>query len=105
MIVQGFTIENALTEGVLITSASNVTVARSRVIDNDACSATPNTKECKAAFNQQDDYGEAVHLMSATNSSIVGNFVKDNVGGILLTDELGPVSGNLVLRKTPCSTT
>ena len=43
-----------------------------------------------------DDCGEAVHLQSVTNSAVVGNVVKNNVGGILLTDEDGPTSGNLI---------
>lgn len=35
--------------------------------------------------------------MSATDSTVVGNRVTDNSGGILVTDELGPASGNSVM--------
>ena len=37
-----------------------------------------------------------MHLQSVTNSTVSGNSVQDNVGGILLTDEDGPTSGNTI---------
>jgi parallel beta-helix repeat protein len=46
--------------------------------------------------DQPDDCGEAVHLQSVSNSTVSGNLVQDNVGGILLTDEDGPTFGNTI---------
>ncbi len=37
-----------------------------------------------------------MHLQSVTNSVVSGNNVQNNVGGILLTDEDGPTSGNVI---------
>ena len=42
------------------------------------------------------DCGEAVHLQGTTNSQIVFNRVDHNIGGILVTDESGPTTGNLI---------
>ena len=44
-------------------------------------------------INQPDDCGEALHLQTVTGSTVSGNLVQDNVGGILLTDEDGPTAG------------
>lgn len=44
-----------------------------------------------------DDCGEGIHLRSVTNSVVQGNLVHNNIGGILLTDETGQNSGNLVV--------
>jgi parallel beta-helix repeat protein len=47
-------------------------------------------------INQPDDCGEALHLQTVTHSTVSGNLVQDNVGGILLTDEDGPTSDNTI---------
>jgi parallel beta-helix repeat protein len=40
---------------------------------------------------------EALHLMAVTDSTIKGNTVENNLdGGIYLTDEIGPTSGNTI---------
>jgi parallel beta-helix repeat protein len=39
-------------------------------------------------------------LRGVTNSVVQGNFVHDNIGGILLTDETGPNSNNLIANNT-----
>jgi hypothetical protein len=38
----------------------------------------------------------ALHLVAVTDSTVEGNYVAHNAGGILLTDEFGPTSGNVV---------
>jgi parallel beta-helix repeat protein len=50
--------------------------------------------------DQPDDCGEAIHLQSVTNSTVDGNLVQDNVGGILLTDEDGPTFGNTISNNS-----
>jgi parallel beta-helix repeat protein len=99
-VLSGFTIRNAGLEGIFVNQTSNITIENNTVIDNDAFG--PNAPEC---INQPDDCGEAVHLQTVTNSTVRGNLVRDNVGGILLTDEDGPtfgimISDNQVLNNT-----
>jgi hypothetical protein len=90
--LSGFTVKNAGLEGVFVNKTSNVTVANNVVIENDAYG--PNNPLC---VDQPDDCGEAIHLQTVTNSVVRGNLVQHNVGGILLTDEDGPTSGNLIV--------
>ena len=89
--VRGFTVENAGLEGIFAVQTSKLTIARNTVVHNDAYG--PFSPLC---VNQPDDCGEAVHLQSVTDSTVSGNLVQDNVGGILLTDEDGPTSGNTI---------
>jgi hypothetical protein len=93
--LRGFTIENAGREGVFADQTSGLTISDNVLLDNDAYG--PNSPQCPAA--DPDDCGEALHLQSVTNSVVSDNLVRNNVGGILLTDEDGPTSGNLITRN------
>jgi parallel beta-helix repeat protein len=90
--LRGLTIRNAGREGVFANQTSNLTIEGNVLLKNDAYG--PNSPQCPA--DDPDDCGEALHLQSVTNSVVHGNLVQDNVGGILLTDEDGPTTGNLV---------
>lgn len=90
-VLRGFTIQNATLEGILAIQTSNLTIANNTVINNDAGYYFPTPPPNCGGF---DDCGEAVHLMSVANSVVGGNLIQDNVGGILLTDELGPNHDN-----------
>lgn len=80
------TVENANQAGILATGPISGLVFDRNVVSNNAIGTIP----------QGVDY-EALHLMSATNSYILDNWVVDNAdGGIYLTDELGPNSHNIV---------
>jgi len=94
-VFSGFTIENAGLEGIFAVQTTDITIAGNRVVDNDTYG--PFNPLCA---DQPDDCGEAVHLQSVTNSTVSGNLVQDNVGGILLTDEDGPTSGNMISDNT-----
>lgn len=89
--VSGFTIEHAGLEGIFVVRTSNVTIEHNLVVANDAFG--PFHPLCA---DQPDDCGEAIHLQSVTSSLVRDNVVRDNVGGILLTDEDGPTSGNMI---------
>jgi parallel beta-helix repeat protein len=89
--VRGFTIQHAGLEGIFADNTSRITIAGNNVVQNDAYG--PFSPPC---INQPDDCGEAVHLQTVTNSVVSGNLVQNNIGGILLTDEEGPTSGNLI---------
>ncbi len=90
--LRGFTVKNAGREGVFAVQTSNLTIVGNTVVNNDLYG--PNSPQCPAT--DPDDCGEAIHLQSVTNSTVSSNIVKHNVGGILLTDEDGPTSGNLI---------
>jgi parallel beta-helix repeat protein len=91
----GFTVENAGLEGIFAVQTTDITIASNRVVNNDTYG--PFNPLCA---DQPDDCGEAVHLQSVTNSTVSGNLVQANVGGILLTDEDGPTSGNMISDNT-----
>ncbi|MGO9927503.1 MAG: nitrous oxide reductase family maturation protein NosD [Mycobacterium sp.] len=96
-LVRGFTVQHATFEGILAVSASKLTIEDNTVRDNDlGIKAAMPTGECAPAGAVPGDCGEALHLMSVTHSIVTGNTVKDNLGGILLTDELGPTADNTI---------
>ena len=96
-VIQGFTIQNALLEGILAMQTTNLSIRNNTLMNNDALWDPDNVPE---ACQKSDDCGEALHLMSVTHSVVDGNTVKNNVGGILLTDELGPTSWNTISNNT-----
>ena len=90
-LVSGFTIQHAGLEGIFAVQTSRVTIENNLVRENDTYG--PFNPAC---VDQPDDCGEAIHLQSVTNAIVRNNVVRDNVGGILLTDENGPTSGNMI---------
>jgi len=111
--VEGFKIENAKFEAILVGTApvapsstdgtavstgqpvSDVRIDRNTIVDNDAGFGT-TAGECFSTPQAPGDCGEAIHLVSVTDSVVSGNYVADNAGGILLTDEFGPTSHNVI---------
>ncbi|HVC44471.1 MAG TPA: hypothetical protein VND20_06595 [Candidatus Binataceae bacterium] len=120
--IAGCIAENAAREGILIENSDNSYIANNEVTGNDlamgltigtgspACPTftppgTGGAIQCcpDAAAggpgnfpNDNDDCGEGIHLRGVTNSVLQGNLVHNNIGGILLSDETGPNSNNLV---------
>lgn len=91
--VTSLVVENALQAGVLAQSTSHLSILRMTVRNNDQ--ATPS--DAATNFNDNPDY-EALHLIGVTDSLIAGNTVANNLdGGIYLTNETGPATGNRVL--------
>jgi nitrous oxidase accessory protein NosD len=97
--VSGFTVVNAIGEGILVSTTSDVTLRRNAVRNNDKGTNTTATPECAPQGEVPGDCGEGVHLMGVTDSRVLGNLVEGNVGGILVTDETGPSHGNLIARN------
>lgn len=111
--VEGFRIENSEFEGILVGTApvattstdgsavtsgapvTDVTIADNTLINNGTGFGT-GAGQCFSTQNAPGDCGETVHLVSVTNSLVAGNYIANNVGGILLTDEFGPTSGNII---------
>jgi nitrous oxidase accessory protein NosD len=101
-VVEGFTIENAPAEGILVLKTSHVAILHNELDHNDVGATTafqPLPAECAAQGNIPGDCGEALHFMGVANSRAVGNNVHDNVGGFLLTDEVGPTHHNLIANN------
>lgn len=104
--IQGLTVENATGEGILVglaqTAVSHVTVRGNTVKHNDrgnptgAVITTSSYPECNTVQGVPGDCGEGIHLANAFDSTVVGNTVTANSGGILLSDDTGPTHGNLV---------
>ena len=95
-VVDGFTVEHATGEGILVAGTSNVRIAHNTVKLNDAGVGTTDTFECMGQPPIPGDCGEGLHFVSVTWSSILHNVVENNVGGILITDEFGPSAHNVI---------
>lgn len=111
--VEGFKIERARFEGILVGTAPvapsstdgapatsgeavhDVTIADNVLIDNGTGFGT-DLGQCFSTPEAPGDCGETIHLVSTTDSIVEHNEVTDNVGGILLTDEFGPTAGDVV---------
>lgn len=94
--VEGFTVKNAIGEGILAALTSDVLIAHNVVRGNDKGFGTTVTLECTEQGNVPGDCGEGLHLLSVTHATVVHNLVEDNVGGILVTDEAGPSAYNTI---------
>ncbi|MGH3180854.1 MAG: right-handed parallel beta-helix repeat-containing protein [Streptosporangiaceae bacterium] len=107
--IQGLTVENAIGEGILVglvpAPVSHVTISGNTVKHNDrgnpagapiTNSSYPQCNANPATPTTPGDCGEGIHLANAFDSTVVGNTVVANSGGILLSDDTGPTYGNLV---------
>jgi parallel beta-helix repeat protein len=102
--IAGLTVKNALYEGVLLLSASDVTVRDNHIIDNDtigpifgsgpACNGQPAYET-----DESGDCGGGLHLMGTTNSIIEGNLFTGNADGILISDETRESHDNLLIHN------
>ena len=95
--ISGLDVQNAIGEGILVESTSNVTVRGNHLANNDKGFNTNVTQECAAQGEVPGDCGEALHLMSVVGAHVTGNTIENNIGGILITDELGPSHDNLIV--------
>jgi parallel beta-helix repeat protein len=105
--VAGFTIKNALNEGVLVVSASDITIRDNRIVDNDKnpgllFTGAPMGCPGQPAFETDEtgDCGGALHLIGTVDSIVSGNVMSDNADGILISDETGESHGNLLIHNT-----
>ena len=101
VVVTGFTVRNANFEGILITDSSYVTVWDNHVTGNDKSLTFSPDPHCPGlppylVAGQDFDCGEGIHLSGVTHSTIGSNLVEHNSGGILLSDDTGLTSDNLI---------
>jgi parallel beta-helix repeat protein len=107
--IAGFTVRNALYEGVLVVSASDVTVRDNIIKDNDLIPGVQFTGAHTGCPNQPGsgiyetdetgDCGGGIHLVGTANSIISGNLVTGNTDGILISDETAESHDNLVIHN------
>jgi hypothetical protein len=99
VLVSGFTVRNANYEGILVANASDITLLGNHIHNNNK-SLEPSAAMCPGIAlwetSEQMDCGEGIHLVATDHSSVLRNEVNDNSGGILISDETGPVSNNLI---------
>lgn len=102
VLISGFDIRSANFEGILIVNANDVNVVGNHVSDNNQALeiGTGNCPNIPAfETNEGDDCGEGIHLMGVAHSTIVRNEVDHNSGGILISDETGASSNDLISRN------
>lgn len=99
--ITGFTVKNANFEGILVLNASNVTLWANRVTGNDrALAISGSSISCPGIppyeTNEGEDCGEGIHLLGTDHSTVAGNDIDKNAGGILLSDDTGPTNANVI---------
>jgi hypothetical protein len=113
--VAGFTVKNALYEGILVVSASDVTIRDNHIVDNDKSSGlsftgaptgclSPDGKTFQPGSgiyenDESGDCGGALHLIGTEHSIVSGNVISNNADGILMSDETAENRDNLIIRN------
>ncbi len=107
--IAGFTVQNALYEGIMLVSASDVTIRDNTIKNNDAvpgavftgaltgCPDQPGSGTYET--DETGDCGGAVHLVGSVNSTLSGNYITGNADGVLISDETGESRDNLIIRN------
>ena len=99
--ISGFTVRNAMYEGILVLNASMVSVSNNTVVNNNtALSGGSCPKLDSFETNEQSDCGEGIHLMAVDHSVITNNTITGNSGGILNSDDTGPTHDNVISFNT-----
>jgi parallel beta-helix repeat protein len=94
-------VQHANNEGILVSNASDVTIANNHVTRNDLGLDTTNAVCPTVAppdthAGEDFDCGEGIHLSAVDHSTITSNLVDHNSGGILVSDDSGPTHDNLI---------
>jgi hypothetical protein len=109
VIIAGFTVQNALFEGVLVVSAADVTIRDNTIENNDttpglqftgaltACPGQPGNGIYET--DETGDCGGALHLVGTANSIVSGNLITGNADGVLISDETAESHDNLLIRN------
>jgi parallel beta-helix repeat protein len=108
--IAGFTVKNALFEGVLTVNAADVTIRDNIIANNDKSSGLEFTGATMGCPDQPGngiyendetgDCGGAIHLIGTVNSIVSGNIITGNADGLLISDETGESRNNLVTHNT-----
>lgn len=109
VVIRGFTVENAQFEGILLVSASDVTVNFNHIVNNDKSSGLQFTGALTGCPNQPGngiyendetgDCGGGLHLVGVANSTVSDNLISGNADGLLISDETAESRNNLVIHN------
>lgn len=107
--IAGLTVRNALYEGILVVSASDVIIRENSVLNNDQVPGVVFSGEPTGCPNQPGsgtyendetgDCGGGIHLVGTLDATLSGNFISGNADGVLLSDETGESRGNLLINN------
>ena len=107
VVVAGFTVENALYEGILAVSANRIAIRDNSVINNDKSpglnfTGQPTGCPGQPAYETDEtgDCGGAIHLIGVSDSSVSGNYITGNADGLLISDETAISKGNSVTNNS-----
>ena len=101
----GFTVTHAQGEGILAAGLgrelTGISITHSSVVHNDLGFGVPNSPyfQCAAQGTEPGDCGEGLHFIGVAYSTIKGNLIADNAGGVLLSDDTGPTHNILVANN------
>jgi Periplasmic copper-binding protein (NosD) len=106
--ISGFTVTNAQGEGILAAGLGAtiraVAITGNAVVHNDLGGGVPPKSpyfECAAEGSVPGDCGEGVHFAGGVAFSVIhGNYIANNSGGILLSDDVGPTHNNVISGNT-----
>jgi parallel beta-helix repeat protein len=102
--VSGFTIENALYEGILLLNTTGVTVLNNAIVNNDQMVVSTSGASCTGQpdyeTDESYDCGGGLHLLGAVSSNVSGNMVSGNADGIVITDETQAAQQNTITNNT-----
>ena len=106
--ITGFKVTNAQGEGILAAglgrTITGLNISGNAVVHNDLGGGVPPKSpyfQCAAQGAVPGDCGEGVHFAGGVAySTIRGNYIANNSGGILLSDDVGPTHNNLVADNT-----
>jgi hypothetical protein len=104
VIIAGFTVKNAMYEGLLVVNASDVTIRDNHILHNDLVPHTFGSgAACKGQppfeTDESGDCGGGLHFIAVSHSIASGNLLRDNADGILISDETGESFDNLLVRN------
>jgi parallel beta-helix repeat protein len=101
--VSGFTVENALYEGVLLLNTTAVKVLNNDIVNNDQQGPSTSGSSCAGQpdyeTDESYDCGGGLHLLGAVSSNVLGNTVSGNADGIVITDETRAAQQNTVINN------
>lgn len=102
--VAGFTVQNALYEGILVLNTSDAVIRNNSVLNNDtegpifgsgpACNGQPSYET-----DESGDCGGAIHLLGAVGAIVSGNYISGNADGVLISDDSGQARDNVVTQN------
>jgi len=107
--IAGFTVRNALYEGILVVSAYDVVIRDNKILNNDTVPGAMFTGALTGCPNQPGsgtyetdetgDCGGALHLVGTINALVSGNIMTGNADGILISDETGESRNNVIIQN------